>query len=82
MQSNAVKYLRVTYNFEMGNDGAIEGSIHFEDSRDGAHTRENALLLGQNSARRALRRVDAGVAGRIARGSVFEQRVLDRKSVV
>ena len=37
---------------------------------------QNAILLGQNRARRALVGIDAGVAGRIPRGPVFEQRVL------
>ena len=61
----------------MGGNSAIQGGVDLQNSRDAADARENAILLGENGASGELRRIDRGVAGRVARGAIFEQRVLD-----
>src|SRR5437763_2904091 len=64
-------------DFVMRNHGAIERAIHVENASDCSKTSQNAVLLGKDRSRRALAGINAGVAGRIARGPVLEQRVLN-----
>jgi hypothetical protein len=63
----------------MRSHSAVERGVDIENAADAADAGQNALLLGKNGGRRALVGINAGVAGRVARGPVFEQRVLKNR---
>src|SRR5579862_8403739 len=56
---------------------AVEGGVHVENARYASDSGKNAFLLRYDGRRRALVGIDAGIAGRIARSPVFQQRVLE-----
>ena len=64
-------------DFIMRGDGAVKLGIDIENARHTADSGENTILLGYDGRGRTLAGIDAGVAGGIARGPVFEQRVLE-----
>jgi hypothetical protein len=61
----------------MRGDSAVEIGIHVENTGNRADPTENAVLFGNNGSRSALIGVDAGIAGGIARGPIFLQRIFD-----
>jgi len=77
MEANAIEDLRMRGDFVVRRYGAIERGVDIENARHAADSRENAILLSENGGRGALVGIDAGVAGGITRGPVFEQRILD-----
>jgi len=77
VQAHPIENFGMAGDFVMRNYGAIQRAIHVENAPDRSKTSQNAVLLGKNCSRRALAGINAGVAGRIARGPVLEQRVLN-----
>ncbi len=77
VQAHAVKYFVVGSHFVVRSDGAVEGGVNVKDAADAADAGENAVLFGEDGGGSALIGVDAGVAGGVAGGAVFEQGVLD-----
>ena len=77
VQAHAVENFGMRGDFVVRSDSAVERGVNIENARHAADAGENAILLGEDGRRRALVGIDAGVAGRIARGPVFEQRVLE-----
>src|SRR5262249_57561126 len=63
-------------DFVVRRHGAVERSIDIQNAGYASNAREDAVLLRENGRRGTLVGIDAGVAGRIARGTIFEQRVL------
>ena len=76
-QAHAIEDLLMGGNFVVRSDGAVEGRINVENARHTSNSGENAFLLGYDCRRGSLVGVNASVAGGIARGPVFEQRVLE-----
>ena len=79
VQPHSVKNLRMGRDFVVRGDRTIERGVYIEDASDASDAGQNAILLGQDRCRRPLVGIDAGVAGRIARRPVFEQRVLENR---
>ena len=77
VQANAVENLRMAGDFVVRSDGSIEHRINIQNARHAADSGENAILLGDDGSGRALAGIDAGIAGRVAGGAIFQQRVLD-----
>ncbi len=77
VQTNAVKDLRMSGDLIMRSNRAIQFRVNVENAGHAADPSQNAILLGEDGAGGALIRIDAGVAGGIARGPVLLQRVLD-----
>src|SRR5208283_5369836 len=77
MKTHSIENFGMPSNFIVRSNGAVERGVDIENAADAANAGENAILLGQNRRRGALIRVDAGVAGGVARSPVFEQRVLE-----
>ena len=75
MQSHAIENLWMAGNFVMRDHCAIEHGEHVKNAGCCSNASQNTILLGQYGAYGALVGINAGVAGRIARGPVFEQRV-------
>src|SRR5580658_700324 len=66
-------------HFVVRSDCTVERGVDIEDAPHAADAGQNAILLGENGGRSPLVGIDAGVAGGIARGPVFEQRVLQNR---
>ena len=79
VQPHAVEDFGMRGDFVVRSHGAVERGVDIEDAAHAADAGQNAILLGQDGGRRPLIGIDAGVAGRIARGPVFEQRVLQNR---
>ena len=77
VQAHAIENFRMAGHLIVRDDGTVERGEHVEDGWNHAHAGEHAILLGEHDAGGSLIGLDAGIAGRIARGPVFEQRVLD-----
>jgi len=76
VQAHAVENLGMAGDLVMRDYRAVERGIDIENARDRPNASENAILLGNHRANGALVGIDAGIAGRIARCPVFEQRIL------
>jgi len=76
VQPYTVKDLGMRGHFVVRSHGAIERGVDIEDARYTTDASQNAIFFGEDGGRRALVGIDAGIAGGIARGPVFEQRVL------
>ncbi len=79
VQPHAIENFGMRGHFVVRSHRAVERRIDIENARHAADARQNAFLLGENRRRRPLVGIDAGIAGRIARRPVFEQRVLDNR---
>src|SRR5580698_10212793 len=77
MQANAIENLRMGSDFVVRSDGAIQFRVHVENAGHAADPGQDAILLREDGASGTLIRIDTGVAGGIARGPVFLERVLD-----
>jgi len=77
VQAHPVENFGMSGDFIVRGDGAVEVGVDVKNAGDAANAGESAILLGKHGARRALVGIDAGIAGGIARGPVFLQRVLD-----
>src|SRR3954468_16779239 len=75
VQADAVEDLRMAGDLGMRNYGAVEGSEDVENARNDADAGEDAILLRHDSAGAALVRINHRVAGRVAGGAIFPQRV-------
>src|SRR6185437_4987276 len=76
MQPHAIENLRMRSNLVVTGHSAVDQRINVQNARDASDARKNTILFGQNGGRGPLVGINAGVAGGIMRGPVFEQRVL------
>src|SRR5271165_2350018 len=79
VQPDAIEDFCMGRNLVMGSHRAIQGGIHVQNAGDAADARENAVLLGENRSRGTLVRINAGIAGGVARRAILQQRVLDNR---
>src|SRR5208337_1519164 len=77
VKTHAIENFGMGGDFVVRSDSAIEGGVDIEDAGNYTDAGENAIFLGEDGGRGALIGIDAGVAGGVARGPVFEQRVFD-----
>src|SRR5579864_569914 len=77
VQAHAVKHFWVARDFVMRDYSTVEGREYIENGRNYAQTRKNAILFRDDGGRRPLIRINASVAGGIARRPVFEQCVFE-----
>ncbi len=75
VQPHTIKNFGMRGDLVVRSDRAIKDSVDVEDARDHADASEDAILFGKDGRGGALARVDAGVAGGVARGAVFKERV-------
>src|SRR5437870_8953894 len=80
MQTNPVKNLRMSSHFIMRSHSSVQSSIDIENPRHASDSRQNTVLLRNHSSGGPLVRLNAGIAGRIAGGAIFQQRILDHGS--
>src|SRR5438445_9097988 len=75
VQPYSIKNFGMAGDFVMRNYSAVEDRIDIEYPRYTTDTRQNTILFRKDRTRRTLVGINAGIAGRIARGPVLEQRV-------
>src|SRR5437879_4700484 len=80
MQTNPVKNLRMSSHLVMRSHSSVQSSIDIENPRHASDSRQNTVLLRNDSSGGPLIRLNTGVAGRVARGAIFQQRILDHGS--
>src|SRR5207244_828895 len=80
VQANPVKNLRMSSHFVVRSHSSIQRSVDIEDPRHTSDSSQNTVLFRNNSSGGPLVRLNAGIAGRIAGGAIFQQRILDHGS--
>src|SRR5579863_718258 len=77
VKTHAVEDLGVGCHFVVGRYGSVKGGINVENAGHAADSRKYAFLLRDDRRGSPLVRIDTGIAGRIASGAVFHERVLE-----
>src|SRR6266700_2262715 len=80
MQTNPVKNLRMSSHLVMRSHSSVQSSIDIEDPRHASDSGQNTVLFRNNSSGGPLVRLNTGIAGCIAGGAIFQQRILDHGS--
>ena len=76
VDANAVENFGMAGHFVVRNDSTVEHGEDVENRGDDTESCENAVLFGDDCSGCSLVRIDAGVTGGVARGAIFQQRVL------
>src|SRR5258708_22853196 len=75
VQPYAVKNFAMTGDFRVTDGLLVQPLVNFQNAGNGAHARQNAVLLGENGGCSALLRVNAGTRSRVTGGFIFQQPV-------
>ncbi len=82
VQTHSVEDLRMAGDLVVGYDGSVDGGEYVEDGGNYADARKDAVLFREHGGSGFLIRLHASVAGRVARGAILEQRVLQDRGEV